>query len=404
MGLRKHSNLASYALGNVLKYRTKSTAIIIALVFSSTILCSAEFIREGLITDITVSLEEGPDLIVQRLIGGRQTTVPNQWKDNVSQTTGVNLATTRVWGYTDVGSGILFTIMGVNATEYGSVIGTTGTDILENGRFLGEQDVEKIVIGNGIVDMMAASAARITIEVGSLLSLISYNGSLIEFEIIGIFNTDSNVFSYDMILTDQNSARRLLGIDNSSCTDIAVWANQGAYLNDVAFRLDTTLAEARVLTRDAILDTMQMTYGERAGVIALLWAMMLATVVLLAFTVSSAGSDETRREVGLLKALGFDTVDILEVRMVESVVLGALGASLGISFAIIFDFVLGAPILSGFLLGWNVQIMNAGLPLAISIPTIFVVYTVAIIPILVASVVPAWRNAITEPDVVLRGI
>ena len=404
MGLRKHSNLASYALGNVLKYRTKSSAIIIALVFSTTILCSAEFIREGLITDIIVSLEEGPDLIVQRLIGGRQTTVPVHWKDNVSQTTGVNLATTRVWGYTDVGSGTLFTIMGVNATEYGSVVGTTGTDILENGRFLGEQDVEKIVIGKGIVDMMAASAARITIEVGSLLSLISYNGSLIEFEIIGIFNTDSNVFSYDMILTDQNSARRLLGIDNSSCTDIAVWVIQGAYLNDVAFRLDTTLAEARVLTRDAILDTMQMTYGERAGVIALLWAMMLATVVLLAFTVSSAGSDETRREVGLLKALGFDTVDILEVRMVESVVLGVLGASLGISFAIIFDFVLGAPILSGFLLGWNVQIMNAGLPLAISIPTIFVVYSVAIIPILVASVVPAWRNAITEPDVVLRGI
>ncbi|MDF1538282.1 MAG: FtsX-like permease family protein [Candidatus Thorarchaeota archaeon] len=404
MGLQKHSNLARYALGNVLKYRTKSTAIIIALVFSSTILCSAEFIREGLITDITASLEEGPDLIVQKLIGGRQTTVPNQWKDNVSQTTGVNLATTRVWGYTDVGSGALFTIMGVNATEYGSVIGATGTDILENGRFLGQQDIGKIVIGKGIVDMMTASAARITIEVGSLLSLISYNGSLIEFEIIGIFNTDSNIFSYDMILTDQNSARRLLGVDNSSCTDIAVWANQGAYLSDVAFRLDTTIAEARVLTRDAISDTMQKTYGERAGVIALLWAVMLATVVLLAFTISSAGSDETRREVGLLKALGFDTVDILEVRMIESVVLGTLGASLGISFAIIFDFVLGAPILSGFLLGWNVQIMNAGLPLAISIPTIFVVYSVAIIPILVASVVPAWKNAITEPDVVLRGI
>ncbi len=359
MGLQRHSNLASYALGNVLKYRTKSTAVIIALVFSSTILCSAEFIREGLITDITASLEEGPDLVVQRLIGGRQTTVPNQWKDNVSQTAEVSLATTRVWGYTDVGSGTLFTIMGVNATEYGSVVGTTGTDILENGRFLGEQDIGKIFIGKGIVDMMAASAARVTIEVGSSLSLSSYNGSLIEFEIIGIFNTASNVFSYDMIITDLNSARRLLGVDNSSCTDIAIWANQAAYLSDIAFRLDTTLAEARVLTRDAISDTMQKTYGERTGVIALLWAVMLATVVLLAFTVSSAGSDETRREVGLLKTLGFDTVDILEVRMVESVILGTLGASLGISVAIIFDFILGAPILSGFLLGWNVLIVNS---------------------------------------------
>ncbi|MHA1905891.1 MAG: ABC transporter permease [Candidatus Thorarchaeota archaeon] len=404
MGLRKHSNLGSYALGNVLKYRTRSVAIILALVFSSSILCSAEFIREGVMQDIVVSLDEGPDLVVQRLVGGRQTTVPMQWLNNISETTGVEMATPRVWGYTDVGTGTLFTIMGINSTEYGSVTGATGTEILDNGRFLEEDDSRKIVIGQGIVDLMAASAARITIQVGSVLSLIAFNGTLIEFEIIGIFSTNSKIYSYDMILTDQDSARDLLGIDEQSCTDVAIWASQGAYVNDVAFRLDISIAEARVLTQDAISDALMQTYGGRTGIIALLWAIILSTVVLLAFTVSSAGSDEARREVGLLKALGFDTVDVLEIRMYESLTLGILGASLGVSMAIVFDFVLGAPVLSGYLLGWNLQIMNSGIPLAISIPTIFIIYAVAIIPILVASVFPAWRNAITEPDVVLRGV
>jgi ABC-type lipoprotein release transport system permease subunit len=404
MGLRKHSNLASYALGNVLKYRTRSVAIILALVFSSSILCSAEFIREGIMQDITTSLDEGPDLVVQRLVGGRQTTVPVQWLNNISDTTGVGLATPRVWGYTNVGSGTLFTIMGINSTEYGCVVGVTGTEILENGRFLEAGDSRKIVIGQGIVDLMAASAARITLEVGSLISLIAFNGTLFEFEVIGIFNTESKIYSYDMILTDIDSARVLLGIDEQSCTDIAIWASPGAYINDVAFRLDTSIAEARVLTQDAISDALLQTYGGRTGIIALLWAILLSTVVLLAFTVSSAGSDEARREVGLLKALGFDTVDVLEIRMYESLTLGVLGASLGISVAIVFDFILGAPILSGYLLGWNFQFINSGLPLAISIPTIFTIYTVAVIPILIASVLPAWRNAITEPDIVLRGV
>ena len=122
MGVRKHSNLASYALGSVLKYRTRSMAIIIALFFSASILCSVEFIREGVVQDISSSLDEGSDIIIQRLVGGRQVPVPTTWVANVTGTTGVRAATPRVWGYSDVGSGSLLTIMGINASEYGSML------------------------------------------------------------------------------------------------------------------------------------------------------------------------------------------------------------------------------------------------------------------------------------------
>jgi len=127
-------------------------------------------------------------------------------------------------------------------------------------------------------------------------------------------------------------------------------------------------------------------------------------VVILAFTASSAGSEEARREVGLLKALGFDTVDVLEIRMLEAITLSLLGVSLGISFSIIFDFILGAPLLAGYILGWGLVLLPGGIPLAISLSTIFTVYAVGLVPILVASVIPSWRNAITEPDIVLRGV
>jgi ABC-type lipoprotein release transport system permease subunit len=404
MGVRKHSNLASYALGNVLKYRTKSAAIVVALFISTSILCSVEFIREGVVQDISASVDEGPDIVVQRLVGGRQVVVPTDWISNVTDTHGVRLATPRVWGYTDVGNGRLLTVMGINSTEYGSVLGVAGTEILDSGRFLNESDTRKMIVGSGIVDMMAASALSIHIEVGSELSLISYDGELVEFEVIGIFSSDSKIFSYDLILTDIGSAREVLGVDNSSCTDVAVWTEYGSDLNSVAFRLDTGIADARVLTSDAISDAMLKTYGGRAGVVALLWTVVLLAMILLAFTASSAGSEEARREVGLLKALGFDTVDILEIRMMESLTLSLLGVSLGISFAIVYGFVLGAPIIAGFLLGWNLLLLNGGVPLAVTLSTLFTVYVVGLVPILVASVIPSWRNAITEPDIVLRGV
>ncbi|MHA2020487.1 MAG: ABC transporter permease [Candidatus Thorarchaeota archaeon] len=404
MGLRKHSNLVSYALGNVLKYRTRSLAIVTALILSTFLLGSAEFIREGVMTDLNASADEGPDLIVQRLWGGRQAPVPLEWKENLSAIHGVRLATPRVWGYIDVGGGGLLTVMGVNASEYGTIVGTIGTEVVEEGRFLNETDRYRMVVGEGILDIMRASFAGVNVGIGSSLSLIAQNGSLIEFEIIGVFSSSSRIYSNDLILTDLDSARQVLGLEGSSCTDYALWAEYGEDLNSVAFRIDTQIAEARILTRDALSDAMLVIYGNRAGIVALLWVVLLMTVILLAFTVSTSGSDEARREVGLLKALGYDTVDVLEIRMFESLTLGMLGASLGVSSAIVFDFILGAPILSGYLLGWSLLLLNGGLPLAISAPTIFTLYVVAIVPLLVATVVPAWRNAITEPDVVLRGV
>jgi ABC-type lipoprotein release transport system permease subunit len=145
-------------------------------------------------------------------------------------------------------------------------------------------------------------------------------------------------------------------------------------------------------------------YGGRAGMAALLWTIVLMAVVLIAFTASGAISEEARREVGLLKALGFDTVDVLEIRMLESITLSLLGASLGISFAIFYDFILGGPVIASYLLGWSLNVLPGGIPLTISLSTVFIIYAVGVVPILVAAVIPSWRNAITEPDIVLRGV
>ncbi len=404
MGLQRHSNLAAYALGNVLKYYLRTVTIVFAIIMASSLLCSTEFIREGVEQDISRSLEEGPDIIVQKLSGGRQVEVPEVWLQNMSDVAGVAIATPRVWGYTDIGSGSLLTVMGIEPEEYQQAANVVGTDVLENGRFLNSSDYRKMIVGEGIIDLMRASAARVEVGIGSVLSLISQNGSLLEFQIIGIFSSQSKIFSYDLILTDIHGAREVFGLSNESVTDIAVWTDSGAYLNDVAFRLDTRFSEARILSRDAISDNMLKTYGGRAGIISLIWTMMIIIVLLITFTVSSAGSDEVRREVGLLKALGFDTVDIIEIRMFETFTLGLLGGSLGISFAIIYTYILGAPLLAGYLLGWNLLLLNAGIPLAISPVTLFIIYTVSIIPVMAASVIPSWRSSIVEPDIVLRGV
>ncbi|NWF96117.1 MAG: FtsX-like permease family protein [Candidatus Thorarchaeota archaeon] len=404
MALNRHVNLANYALGNVLKYRARSMAIVALLMASSGLLCSVEIVREGVMTDVKASLDNGPDVIVQKLVAGRQVPLPDEWVAEIADVPGVRVSTPRVWGYVDVGGGMLMTIVGVNVTEYSSLVGVIGTEIVGDGRFLNDNATRELVIGQGIADLMRNAASPVQIGVGSRIALIAYDGGLLEFTVVGVFESSSTIYSYDMILTDISSARELFGMDNMSCTDVAVWVDYGTNVNSIALAIEGLQAEARVLTRDAIRSTSMATYGTRAGIVAIVWAVFLVSVVMLMFSTSSAGADEARREVGLLKALGFSTVDVLEIRMVEALVLGLLGGSLGISAAILFDYVLGAPLLAGYLLGWSTYLLNSGLPLAISAETCIEVYATTLVPVLVATVVPAWRNAITDPDQVLRGV
>ena len=57
-------------------------------------------------------------------------------------------------------------------------------------------------------------------------------------------------------------------------------------------------------------------------------------------------------KLGFLKSLGFSTSDIIQVRLIESLVLGTLAGAIGLTVGILFDGVLGAPVLRDFMLGW----------------------------------------------------
>ncbi len=110
------------------------------------------------------------------------------------------------------------------------------------------------------------------------------------------------------------------------------------------------------------------------------------------------------QEIGLLKTLGFTTFDVLDIRKIEFTFTGFFVSTLGIFGAIVYDFYLGAPILSDFMLGWSVLFPPFILPLRITFDSLLVAYGIGIIPLVVGTVVPAWKNAITEPDEVLRGL
>ena len=144
-------------------------------------------------------------------------------------------------------------------------------------------------------------------------------------------------------------------------------------------------------------------YGRRAGlVLAASIPAILALLILAWDRASGLGPDE-KREVAILKAVGFATRDVLGVKMLEALLVGALGTAIGLVLAYAWVFVLGAPGLRPALVGWSVLYPEAPLTPMVDVAQLLAIALAVLAPFVGLSIVPAWRAAVIDPMEAMRG-
>jgi putative ABC transport system permease protein len=101
---------------------------------------------------------------------------------------------------------------------------------------------------------------------------------------------------------------------------------------------------------------------------------------------------ERRREIGVLRSLGFPSEAVTRTFLFEAGYVATLGVALGVLIALVATYVLaesGADFAKGF---------RFGLP----VTDLLIIVAVALVPALLAAVVPARRASRIEPAVALR--
>ncbi|UCE12692.1 MAG: FtsX-like permease family protein [Candidatus Heimdallarchaeota archaeon] len=398
MGYKKQLNLCRYAFRNVQVYRGRTISILISLSIIIGLLSAVDFLREGINQDADASLAFAPDVLVQGYEAGRLVPIENTKIAEIEGIEGVRVVSPRVWGYLSAANR-LYTMMGIEFGRYPLNTSELAFEI-RDGRIIEPNESHPVcIIGSGVAEDSSA-------QVGSWLLLTDINGVEMDFEVIGIFSVTSKIYSHDLILTDIQFSRIFFNMDTNYSTDIAVWSesNSNSDSSDLALVIADTVDGIKVIDKFTMGNLIHHSTNERAGYFTIIWSVLLIGSLLFTFTISSAVSIEARKEIGLLKTLGFSTFDVLEIRIIEYTMTGFIASTIGIFCAIIYDFYLGAPILANFMLGWSVLFPPYILPLKITFESLLVAYGIGIIPLLIGVIVPAWRNAITEPDEVLRGL
>lgn len=364
--------------------------MMVGLAFITMLFASVVFLTDALRHESRLGIGQLPDLMVQRTVAGRPALVDATHVATLTAMRGVERVTPRVWGYLYVPSlEANLTVVGMRSDgpEQGALDGA-----LDGSLPRGENDV---VVGRTL-------AERLGLQLGDQVALPAADGYQLV-HIVGLFRSTSALRTADVLLAAEPLARTLLGMPEELYTDLAVELRVASEASVIANRAAELFPGARVLQRSLLERTHALTFDARGGLVSVLLLPALAALLLLAWDRLTGLGEVERREIGILKAVGWQTSEVLWVRLLEQLIVALTGASLGVSLAYGYVFWLGAPGLSGALFGWSALYPELRLTPHLDASTPLSILAAVVLPYVAVGLVPAFRAAVMDPLDAQRG-
>lgn len=381
--------MLAFALGALRRRGRRAAAVAGGLAGAVALLGAVFFLTDALRGEATAARQEAPDLVVQRLVGGRPALVPSTWRARVEGRPGVASVTERVWGY------LFLPALEGNVTVVGMASAGLPATVLEQGRMPGADEAGACAIGREL-------GRALGVQAGDRVRFPGPNDRGPTCLVTGVFSASVGLFTGDVVLTGQSEARALLSLPAGEVTDLAVRLTTPDESRVLAAALGESLPGARVLEKRLLERVHALSYGRRAGLVLAASLPALLVLLVLAHDRAAGLGAAERREIAILKAAGWSSGDVLEARLYESVLVASLATAVGLALGYLWVFALGAPGLREALAGWATLYPSLPLTPQVTLGQLLGLQALVAAPYVALSVVPAWRAATVDPMEALR--
>jgi ABC-type lipoprotein release transport system permease subunit len=335
-------------------------------------------------------LKGAPELIVQKMTAGSHALVPVTYAEEIEKIPGVSAAEPHYWGY------YYDSVTGANYTIVASSGPLSEDNRLLSGRLPGAGDTGIAAIGSGV------SKTRF-LGMGDRMILRSAKATRMDFTIAGIFESGSDLLTADLIVISRPDFMQLFSIPEGMATDLVVHVNNETEAPVVARKVRGLYPDTRPILRSEITRTYDAVFSWRSGLILTLFAGALVAFIILAWDKATGLSAEEKREIGILKAIGWETSDILEMKFWEGLVISLTSFLSGILLAYCHVYFFGATLFGPALKGWSVIYPEFRLAPYIDAYQIMTLMALTVVPYIASTIIPSWKSAITDPDEIVRG-
>jgi len=381
--------ILEFALSSLLRNKSKTLAVTVAFAVVVFLWSSVLMLAQGLKDETRAVLAGTPQLIVQRISGGRQITLPAAYQDTIAAFRGVRNVTPRYWGYyCDPPTSANYTVLGVDAFPGAGLV-------LVEGRFYGPEDQRRCVIGQGV------AATRI-VETDDIIPMKQADGGLLAPRVIGIFTTESALLTNDLIVMKSEDVKRLFAIPDGHCTDLVVEVGNTREADTIAQKIQAALPDTRPLAKDRILATYDAVFDWRAGVSGMMVVMATLCFLILAWDKATGLSLDQRRVIGVLKACGWQTSEVLELKFWEGAAVSLVSFLAGLALAWAHLLWFDGALFAGVMKGWSVIRPAFPIQPRLDMFQFLLLLSLAVAPYIAATLIPSWRAAAIDPMTAMR--
>jgi ABC-type lipoprotein release transport system permease subunit len=373
--IERQKNILDFTLSSLLRRKARYTALVTVYTLIVFMLASVVFFVYSIKREASLILKEAPEMVVQRMVAGRHELIPLRYMEKIKEIRGISSIQKRLWGY-----------------YYDPIIGANYTLIVPENNPL---DAGSIVIGKGI------SRTRLAF-VGDTMEFRTHEGNIVNLEVKKTISSNSELISSDMILVSDDDFRRLFGTSKDLATDLILRVRNPRELSTIAVKIAEALPDTRIILREEILRTYDAVFNWRGGVTVVILLGALLAFIIFAWEKASGLSLEERREIGILKAIGWETSDVILMKFWEGMAISLISFLLGVLLAYIHVFFTSSILFKPVLKGWAVLYPQFKTIPFIDASQVAALFFLTVVPYTVATIIPSWRASIVDPDSTMR--
>ncbi len=377
--LARQRYLVDYAMAAMARQRARNLGLLLVYTLLTTVLASVLLLGSAMRREAAAMLQDTPDVVLQGMRMGRHEMSRAADVDKLVGLRGAHAVQGRLWGYLyDTASGANYTLQ-VPAAPASSLVLAKG----------------EVVLGEGVARLRQ-------VQVGGPVFLVSPSGVALNLKLKAVLPAATALVSSDLVLLSEADFRRFFQLADDEYTDIALRVRNPKEIAKVAEKAGIALRQHRVITREDLLRTYEAIFSWREGMLLALLSGALLAFAILAFDKASGLSAQERRDIGILKAIGWDTGDILRMKLWEATLVSLTAFALGLGLAYVHVFVFSAPLIEAVLKGWSVLYPRFALTPTVDGLQLATLALLTVLPYLAAVTVPVWRAASADPDAAMR--
>src|SRR5262245_30495789 len=394
--MRQFFAIARTGVSSILLHPLRSAVTVIALLAVLVPYLVGLGISRGVQEQAGEAVRYGADLYVSGEQFGRPVPLPLSAVKQIQDTVGVEAAVPRIVGRIELGAErISAVLVGVPVDKFPKELECIDGQLYRGG------DRNELVVGSDL-------ARRLKLSVGARIPPFYRNpGGEHTSVVVGIVRSDVSLWQARLIVTSFETASRILN-QTDRATDVLVWCRSG-YQDAVQQALGRTLhfdpasgIRPRVVAREDLAALLPQGLLHRDGIFTLLFALAFAVAILVILVTSGFGLSERRRDIGILKATGWQTDQLLLRSLVESLLLSLAGAALAVVLAFVWLTVLNGWWIAGVFLAGVDTVPGFQVPFRLLPVPVLLAFLISFVVVMTGSLYSTWRAAIVPPRAVMR--